>query len=234
LNIRLGGALLWAATAVSFCLVSPVLADHRSAPTIDAYSAIGTNDVFMFRDPSDSSKLVVALSTQAVADPMFGSSYHFQPNALYRLNFTTRSDARPTASIDLVFGPFGNGSACPTGPACQTYRAVFPNKVVAEGFTTQGTFGATHLAPVITTAGNIEIFAGPREDPFFFDLVGFNRSIAAGANKFTGVDAFLGKNINAIVLEFPVNMVFPANVCTGTISASGFTTPCGGDVPLLD
>ena len=48
------------------------------------------------------------------------------------------------------------------------------------------------------------MFAGPREDPFFFDLVGFNRATATGdPSKFTGVDAFKGKNINAIVVEFP-------------------------------
>ena len=80
-------------------------ADHRDAPTVDDYSAIDINDVFMFRDPPcmtpicASPNLVVALSTQAVADPLFGSSYHFQENALYQLNFTTRSDARATAHM---------------------------------------------------------------------------------------------------------------------------------------
>ncbi len=207
-------------------------ADHRDAPTVDDYSAIDINDVFMFRDPPcmtticSSPTLVVALSTQAVADPLFGSSYHFQQNALYQLNFTTRSDARPTAHIDFVFGPFGNGPDCSTGPACQTFKAFFPNDVVVEGLTTQGTSGAMHISPVTTTAGNITVFAGPREDPFFFDLVGFNRSIAAGANEFTGVDAFKGKNINAIVVEFPVNMVFPQDKCVGKTTPT-FSTPCG-------
>jgi hypothetical protein len=53
----LEGALLGAAAAVSLLFVSPAMAaDHRDAPTIDDYSAIDINDVFMFRDPSDSSK----------------------------------------------------------------------------------------------------------------------------------------------------------------------------------
>ena len=232
-NTRLARTLLGAAAALSLSLALPAMAaDHRDAPTIDDYSAIDINDVFLFRDPPcttaicTSPNLVVALSTQAVADPQFGSSYHFQENALYRLNFTTRKDADPTAHIDFVFGPFGNGPDCPTGPACQTYRAVFPNHVVIDGLATQGTSAATHLAPVVTTAGDIKVFAGPREDPFFFDLVGFNRSIAAGANLFTGVDAFKGKNINAIVVEFPVNMVFPSGSCT-LRPTPPFFTPCG-------
>src|SRR5262249_4081901 len=55
---------------------------------------------------------------------------------------------------------------------------------------------------------------------------GFNRSVATGTNKFTGVDAFKGKNVNAIVVEFPVNMVFPAGSCTGRTTPV-FSTPCG-------
>src|SRR5215469_209768 len=225
---KLESALLAAAVAGSLSLASPTMAaDHRDAPTIDDYSAIDINDVFMFRDPPcttatcTSPNLVVALSTQAVADPLFGSSYHFQENALYQLNFTTSPDARPTAHIDFVFGPFGNGPACPTPQAaCQTFKAFFPEDIVVEGLTTQGTAGPAPLKLEITTVNihnrQIKVFAGPREDPFFFDLVGFNRTINSNPTQvlFTGnpthpgVDAFKGKNINAIVVEFPVDMVF--------------------------
>jgi Domain of unknown function (DUF4331) len=229
-QVKIGRALLGAVVVASLSLTGSVqAADHRDAPTIDEYSAIDITDLFMFRDPSDSNKLVMVLSTQSVADPLFQPSYHFQQNALYRLNFTTRKDARPTATIDVVFGPFGNHRDCPAPqPACQAFQAQFPNGTIVEGLATQGTAGATHLAPVIATdpATGISVFAGPREDPFFFDLVGFNRSIAAAANKFTGVDAFLGSNVNAIVLEFPANMVFPAGSCIATTSPV-FSTPCG-------
>src|SRR5205085_1662925 len=204
-------------------------ADHRDAPTIDDYSAIDINDVYMFRDPPctlpncTSPNLVMVLSTQAVADPSFGLSYHFQPNALYRLNFSTTPDAIakgiPTASIDFVFSPFDNNPPClAPNPPCQTYRAFFPHDIVIDGLATQGTAAATPTPPAVTQHGPISVFAGPREDPFFFDLVGFNRFIAdfngqpaAQAaprfNLFTGRDAFLGKNINAIVVEFPIKML---------------------------
>ena len=189
----------------------------------------------MFRDPPcttancTSPNLVVALSTQAVADPLFGSSYHFQENALYRLNFTTNQDAKPTAHIDFVFSAFANGPDCPSPqPACQTYKAIFPNHVVISGVATQGTAAAAHNPPVVETAGDIKVFAGPREDPFFFDLVGFNRTVGSSPTQisFTGVDAFKGKNVNAIVVEFPVSMVFPRNTCAGGTTPV-FSTPCG-------
>jgi hypothetical protein len=225
--------LLGMVAAFSLSAALPSLAaDHRDAPTVDEYSAIDINDVFMFRDPPcntapcASKNLVMILSTQAVANPKFGPSYHFQSNALYRLNFSTNPQAiklgQPTATIDFVFSPFGNNASCPAPkPPCQTFRAVFPHNQVVEGPVTQGTANATPNPPNIVTQGPISVFAGPREDPFFFDLVGFNRFIADFNSQttkpavphfdlFTGVDSFLGSNINAIVLEFPINMLLPA------------------------
>lgn len=227
--------LLLGAAALTFSLTPQAKAGHRDAPTIGNYSAVDINDLYMFRDPPctttscSSPKLVIALSTQALADPLFGPSYHFQENALYRLSFTTKSDARVTANIDFVFSPFGNGPACPA-PAtpCQTYTATFPGNNVVVGLVTEGTDNATHLQPVVTTAGAVKVFAGPREDPFFFDLVGFNRTINSSPAQisFTGVDAFKGKNINAIVVELPLTMVFPAGACIGSTTPV-FSTPCG-------
>src|SRR5262245_7915768 len=109
LRPRLDRVRLVAATVLSLWWLSPAIAAaHHDAPTAGDYSAIDINDVYIFRDPASclpgpGCKLVVALTTQAVADPLFGSSYHFQENAMYELNFTTRTDARPTATFDVVF-----------------------------------------------------------------------------------------------------------------------------------
>jgi hypothetical protein len=240
--------------AVALLLASPpaVAADHRDAPTIDDFSAIDINDVYMFRDPPcmtencTSPNLVMVLSTQAIADPSFGLTYHFQPNALYRLNFSTTDDdiknGIATAQIDFVFSPFENGPSCPTGPACQTFRAVFPNGVVVNGLTTQGSANATQNPPVFTNVGPIRIFAGPREDPFFFDLVGFNRFIAkfnqtnvADFSQFTGQDAFKGKNINAIVVEFPISMLLrPGQTKLAAWASTYLGEPGSGELSQLD
>jgi len=219
-----------AVAALTLFHVPLALADgNTGAPTADMYPSIAIGDLYMFRDPANCSagpgcSLVVALTTQAVADPLFGSSYHFQENALYRLNFTTRASARPTEKIEFVFGPFGNGPACPSGPRCQVFRATFSNGTVLDGLATRGTSGATHLPPEITVADPVKAFAGPRESPFFFDLVGFNRATASGnPSLFTGVDAYRGKNVLAIVVEFPLSWAFPTD-CALT---PPFSTPCG-------
>jgi hypothetical protein len=231
MRLKLGRVLLGMAVALSLLVVSPAMAaDHRDAPTVDEYSAIDINDVFMFRDPPCkiapcAGNLVMVLSTQAVANPKFGPSYHFQSNALYRFYFSTAPNSIklgiPTTSIDVVFSPFDNNPSCPAPePQCQTFHVFFPRDIVVDGLVTQGTANATPNTPVVTEAGQISVFAGPREDPFFFDLVGFDRFIAdfnsqpttpavPHFNLFTGVDSFLGSNVNAIVLEFPIRLVLP-------------------------
>jgi hypothetical protein len=45
--------------------------------------------------------------------------------------------------------------------------------------TPRGPRSHTDPTPFFAQTGDITVFAGPREDPFFFDLVGFNRAIAS-------------------------------------------------------
>jgi hypothetical protein len=66
---------------------------------------------------------------------------------------------------------------------------------------------------------DIQLFAGQSDDPFFFDLVGFNRFLA-GAGGVTGDDTFLGLNVSAIVVQLPVDLVSDGE--TG-LEISGFT-----------
>ena len=53
------------------------------------------------------------------------------------------------------------------------------------------------------------VFAGVRDDPFFFDLVQFKKIIAGQATSFRnpGVDTFAGTNVLAIVVELPSSML---------------------------
>jgi len=232
----LAAAVLW--------VQSPAMAaDHRDAPTIDDYSAIDINDVYMFRNPSGCTaqtagcKLVVVMSVEGVADKSFSTSYHFQKDAVYRFNFSNVKDGRQTANIDFSFTDFINGAACPAPlPPCQTFTAGFgPSNTTMIGTVTQGTNSQTHNPPFINSSNGIRIFAGPRSDPFFFDLVGFNRTIGSNptATFFTGDDAFKDKNINAIVVEMPPDLAFgDATQCVGQISTdqsgrpTSFQTPC--------
>ena len=60
-----------------------------------------------------------------------------------------------------------------------------------------------------TNANGTRIFAGPRDDPFFFDLVRFKEIIAGTQTSFRnpGVDTFAGTNVMSIVVEVPKSLL---------------------------
>ena len=60
-----------------------------------------------------------------------------------------------------------------------------------------------------TNANGTKIFAGPRDDPFFFDLARFKEIIAGTQTGFRspGVDAFAGTNVMSIVVEVPKTLL---------------------------
>jgi hypothetical protein len=72
---------------------------------------------------------------------------------------------------------------------------------------------------VTRTVGNVKLYAGLRDDAFFFDLQGFRDTLMAAGNPMTpaGVggdrgirmtndrDFFAGKNTSALVIELPVS-----------------------------
>jgi len=69
----------------------------------------------------------------------------------------------------------------------------------------------TAAVPVTATGTNgMQVFAGPRDDPFFFDLKRFKEIIAGSATAFhagtsedPATDAFAGTNVMSIVIEVP-------------------------------
>jgi hypothetical protein len=62
------------------------------------------------------------------------------------------------------------------------------------------------------TRGDVQAFAGLRDDAFFFDLQGFRTTVSTGTLSFVNDrDFFAGQNTPAIVLEFPLIAVSPTD-----------------------
>ncbi len=61
----------------------------------------------------------------------------------------------------------------------------------------------------LVEANGIKVYAGPRDDPFFFDLNQFKAIIGGTATSFNnpGTDAFAGTNVLSIVVEVPKSML---------------------------
>ena len=56
-----------------------------------------------------------------------------------------------------------------------------------------------------TDQNGMKVFAGPRDDPFFFDLAQFKKILGGTATGFNnpGTDTFAGTNVMSIVIELP-------------------------------
>jgi hypothetical protein len=58
----------------------------------------------------------------------------------------------------------------------------------------------------------VRVYAGVHDDAFFFDLMGFRNTVTTGTLDFAADrDFFAGLNTPAIVVEFPLLPVSPAN-----------------------
>lgn len=105
-------------------------------------------------------------------------------------------------TINVRFAHNGTGTAC---------------YVEAEFVAASGTPIAPIVAGPVETnlvRGSTSVFAGVRDDAFFFDLAGFQQTLATGllsVHNDTAHDTFAGQNTPVIVLEFPTSAItFPA------------------------
>jgi hypothetical protein len=74
----------------------------------------------------------------------------------------------------------------------------------------EGTITTYTSSPMITSnTSGMKAFLGPRDDPFFFDIVRFREIIAGTQTGFRnpGVDTFAGTNTIALVVEVPKTML---------------------------
>lgn len=216
------------AAMVGSTIVAPVAvfgADHFDAPAISEDQSADITDVYAFRSLENPNNLVVAVNVNPFSVP--GSvARNFSPDVLYQIHVDNTGDFKADATVGITF-------SAPKFGQPQTFSITGLGPQPITGQTTPGTPGKTAAAPSITTAGPIKVFAGPRDDPFFFDLVGFQRFLGGPGLPTKGlrlggdepVDAFAGVNVSSIVLELPITaLTGAANANTGSIKAWATTS----------
>tara|TARA_R110002049_G_scaffold307746_2_gene509311 strand:+ start:344 stop:1021 length:678 start_codon:yes stop_codon:yes gene_type:complete len=182
-----------------------VAADH-----IDAPSTIGKTadiaDFYAFEPTEGSNSTVFVVDLQSNVDPSlaYGS---FDENVLTEINIDTDGDLIE----DLVI------QAIPRDGVMYFFGPVAPSATGVSGqVMTNSPLGAVSIssttALVETTATGVSLFAGPRQDAFFFDFGQFNAVISGMAPegfKVAGeaTDTFDGVNTMSIVVELPNAML---------------------------
>ena len=172
--------------------------DHREAPLIQEDITADLADVYAFLNPSNPNNLVLAMTVNPFSVPSEAITFNFSPHVRYRFNIDTNNDGVTDQTATINFrGAYPN----------QIYKAQLPGGVVIRGAVTNPTEEPAPNPPIIATdPSGARAFAGPRDDPFFFDVVGFNRFLA-GTGSFSGEDGFGGFNVSAIVLELPLSLL---------------------------
>jgi hypothetical protein len=187
-------ATLGAAMTVLTIGAAPLLtgaADHLEAPLAVANHSLDITDVYAF-DGSNARNSVLVLNVNPLAGVVSGTS--FSTSGSYYFNVDKTGDF---VADDVYKVAFGSGA--PDGKQSLT---LWKN----------GTEVLTGMTGNANKGGGAKLYAGVKDDPFFFDLASFKlwRDPDAdgvftytGSTTFAGIDFFRGTNISTIVLEIP-------------------------------
>ena len=202
--------------------------DHQDTPLVEFSPQFDINDVYAFPSPGDPSRTVLALTTRSPLAPsqVSGAVFGTRDQQLYQIKIDNTGDAREDLVFQVTFtGKSGKQKVTLRGP-------VEPNSVGTANTLVGGPQVKGYTNTVISE-GDIKLFAGPRDDPFFIDLEAFFRILpdrrpeagplstitqgpltfraASGGNP--AVDYLRSFNALAIVIEVPTSAI--ANPATG-------------------
>jgi Domain of unknown function (DUF4331) len=187
-------------------------ADHIDAPAVTGPNSTSPGnditDVYAFQSPADNSKMVFVINVQGLMSPSASATASFSNNTLYELNIDNTGDLVEDQVIQFVvqnnkLRVYGPAAPATTGLA----STILANATRTDADVTP--YGSSGSPNVGTNSNGIKVFAGPRDDPFFFDLVRFREVIAGTQSSFRspGVDTFAGTNVMSLVIEVPKSLL---------------------------
>ena len=178
-------------------------ADHIDAPAVTG-NASDITDVYAFQG-QDTNNMVFVVNTQGLLTPAGTAAAAFNENVLQEINIDTNGDNVEDLVIQAIrknnkmyfFGPVAPGTTGTTSTVKTTATA---------GSVEISQYGS---APIIASQNGMKFFAGPRDDPFFFDLGQFKSILMGTATGFNnpGTDTFAGTNVLSTIIELPKSML---------------------------
>ena len=200
--------------------------DHQDTPFVELNPKTDMTDVYAFPGASPG-RIVLVMNTRAFLTPAQAqdpAQASFDDDLLYQFKIDNSGDAREDRVIQVSFTGEGAAQRIEVrGPVAPPVQGAMANEVADV---TPVLTGA--LSTSLGDANGIQVFAGPRDDPFFLDLEAFfcilpDRRPVAGdladacalqpsttAPFFfrnPGVNYLSGFNVNSIVVELPSAMV---------------------------
>lgn len=174
-------ALLLSAVAISPAAIFAVArgSDHADTPTIAKSPGADLTDVFVFPSPSDANNVVLIMNVHPLIPGGQSGGVSFDPSVLYQFKIDNTGDSVEDLVIQAKFSG--------TGPS-QAVTIYGPAKPPRTGTQTQflSTPSATGTINNVFSGNGAKVFAGAREDPFFFDLNQFFKILPDRATPLTG------------------------------------------------
>jgi hypothetical protein len=211
---RIPATLTKAVVSVAFLAVAVVCwrslvtgADHTDGPLTMGDQSADIADVYSFRDGNDLVLAMTLSNVQAAPQIQLGQSI-FDPEVLYQFKIDDDGDAVEDLVIQaVVTGPPNDQEIHVVGPVAPTATGTMGKLVSGGPVTTVDV--STGATANIGTGNGLTVFAGVRDDPFFFDLTRFREILAGQATSFAdpGTNTFAGLNVYAIVVELPLSML---------------------------
>lgn len=221
---RFRNASIVAGLAAAAALGTLRASDHQDTPEVELNPRLDVNDVYAFPSPT-AGRIVLVMTTSSPITPAQTAAAAFDRDVLYQLKVDNTGDGVEDLVLQFTFDAptTSDGGAAAQqvtmrGPAAPVQTGT-SNMLIGDPVTLQGAAN-TNLG----SETGVQLFAGPRDDPFFLDLEQFFRIIpdrkpvsgplselpetpTATAFRPEGqaVDYLRGFNALAIVVELPVS-----------------------------
>ncbi len=189
-------------------------ADHIDAPGVTGPGSTSLDtdvaDLYVFQSPADNSKMVFVLTWQGFLSPAQTATTSIPDNELFEFNIDNNADNVEDLVIQVKVQ---DGKFRVYGPVAPV-TAGTSSTIVTSGPMIEGSVSTYGASPMLASGtSGIKAFIGPRDDPFFFDIVRFKEILAGTQTSFRnpGMDTFAGTNVLALVVEVPKSMLGTAS-----------------------
>ncbi|MGE5944254.1 MAG: DUF4331 family protein [Flavobacteriales bacterium] len=180
-----------------------VAADHIDAPAVQG----GTSDItdFYAFQGENTNNMVFVANVQGLLSPAATSNASFSENVLIEFNIDNNGDFVEDLVIQAIPR---DGKMYFFGPVAPSQSGLSSTIMSSTNIGGEVDITTGPNAMVSTNAG-MSFFAGPRDDPFFFDFAQYSQIIGGMATGFNnpGSDTFAGTNVLSVVVEVPKSMI---------------------------
>jgi hypothetical protein len=149
--------------------------DHQDTPEVELSPRLDINDVYAFPG-SDEGRIALVVTTQSPITPAGTAAARFDANALYQIKIDNTGDAVEDLVLQFQFDDLTGG-----GQRVALFGPIAPTSIGQFNRVAKATPDLLGNINTVLTAGAgatlVQLFAGPRDDPFYIDLDQFFRIV---------------------------------------------------------